>query len=93
MEMSIERRYLTEPGRRVVLKSNARQVFFLLRKLKGTFYGIDTAYYCYLTSFRRAASMELQPKLGLCSNRRLGIGTDCPVDNGTAGIYSPRLLR
>jgi hypothetical protein len=92
MEMIVDRRYLPEIGSTAVLQSDARQVFFLLRKFKGVFYGIDIAYYCCFASFRRVASMELQPQLGLRANRRLGIGTNCSADNGTAGIHSPRLL-
>jgi len=92
MEMVVDRRYLPEIGSTVALQSDARQVFFLLRKFKGVFYGIDITYYCCFASFRRAASMELQPQLGVRTNRRLGAGTDCSADISTAGIHSPRLL-
>jgi hypothetical protein len=64
----------------------------LLRQLKGTFYGIVITYYCYLASCRRAAPMELQPRLGLRPNRRVVIGIDCPAGTIADGIYSSRLL-
>jgi hypothetical protein len=64
----------------------------MLRQLKGAFYGIGITYYCSLPSCRRAAPMELQPRLGLRPNRWLVIGTDYPADTVADGIYSPRLL-
>ena len=36
--------------------------------------------------------MELQPQLGLRSNRHLDGSTDNPADTAADGIYSPRLL-
>ena len=67
-------------------------VLCLLRHLKGAFHGINIIYYNYLTYFRRAAKMELQPQLGLRPNWWFVIITGNPVDTGIDGIYSPRLL-
>jgi hypothetical protein len=64
----------------------------LVKTIEGNFYGIAITYYCYLAYFRRVASMELQPQLGLRPNRRFVIGTDYPAGTIADRIYSSRLL-
>jgi hypothetical protein len=65
---------------------------YWVKQKKGALYGFVTTTYPCPASDRRAAAMELQPWLGLCSKRGIGIATVDRADSGADGIPSPQLL-
>jgi hypothetical protein len=63
-----------------------------VKQKKGALYGFVTTTDPCSASDRRPPAMELQPRLGLCSKRGIGIAAVDRADSGADGIPSPQLL-